>query len=173
MEKESVVDPPMGMLPTPKFLAMTAGEMTVREALEVLPVPPCVAETCTGLFFTPEVVPVTLIEKVQEDESAIVPADKETVEDPATADAVPEQVLTKLLDVATINPEGRVSVKATPVNASLEFEFVMVKVREVEAFRTIVAAPKAWLIDAELATVSVKVCVESDPMPLWAVMVRT
>jgi hypothetical protein len=141
--KESVVEPPTAMLAAPKFLEMTAGEMTVTEALEVFPVPPCVAETGTELFFTPDVLPVTLMENVQEEETAIVPADKETVEDPATAEDVPEQVLDKLLGEATTKPAGRVSVKATPVNATLEFEFVMVKVSDVDALRTIVAAPNA------------------------------
>ena len=50
----------------PKFSMRTGEAMTVMEALEVFPVPPCVAEICAELFFTPTVVPVTLSETVQD-----------------------------------------------------------------------------------------------------------
>jgi hypothetical protein len=103
---------------------------------------------------------------VQEPLAANVPADNEPEADPATALAVPEQVFAKLLGVATTNPAGRLSVKPTPVNATFKFGFVTVKVSELVPFSGIVDAPKDSTIAAELATVNVKDCVASEPMPL-------
>ena len=61
----------------------------------------------TLLFFTPEVVPVTLTEIVHEGPGASVAPDKLTEPEPATAVAVPLQVELKPLGVATTRPAGR------------------------------------------------------------------
>ena len=151
--KARSAEPPSGTLLTLKFIAKVGGATTAMVALEVLPVPPCVAETCTELFFTPPIEPVTLSETVHVPEAASVPADKETAEDPGRATALPEQLLTKLFDVETIKPPGRVSVKARPVNATPEFGFVTVKVSEVVVVTGMEAAPNAWAIIGGLATV--------------------
>src|SRR5438270_495840 len=88
---------------------------SVEVTLAVLPVPPSVEVTCTLLFFTPAVVPCTFTETVHEALVAKVPADRLTEPEPATAVAVPPQVLDNPLGVATTRPAGRLSVKATPV----------------------------------------------------------
>jgi hypothetical protein len=69
------------------------------------------------------VVPCTLTETVQEALAARVPADRLMEPEPATAVAVPPQVLFKALGVATTNPAGRLSVKARPVSAKLVLGF--------------------------------------------------
>jgi hypothetical protein len=60
---------------------------------------------------------------VQEALAASVPADKLMLPDPATAVAVPPQVLFKALGVATTKPAGRLSVKAIPLRATAVFGF--------------------------------------------------
>jgi len=83
---------------------------------------------------------------VHEALEASVPADRPAELAPATAEAVPPQVLVRLLGVATTKPEGRVSVKAMPVSAEEEFGLVTVKVREVGPFSGMVETPKALAI---------------------------
>src|SRR5258708_20195776 len=112
------------MLAAPNALIITGGGHTVTLGLEVFPVPPSVDVTCTLLFFTPAVVPVTFTDNVHEALIASVPPDRLTVPEPATAVAVPPQVLLNPLGVATTRPAGRLSVKATPVSATLAFGFV-------------------------------------------------
>ena len=63
--------------------------------------------------------------------------------DPATAVVVPAQVAVKPLGVATTRPAGSASLNAMPVNPTVTFGLVTVKVRVVEPLRGIVAAPKA------------------------------
>jgi len=64
--KLSEVEPFSGILAAPNALAIVGGPTTVTEAFDVLPVPPLVELTVTLLFFTPAVVPCTLIETVQD-----------------------------------------------------------------------------------------------------------
>lgn len=79
--------------------------------------------------------------------------DKLTLPEPAAAVAVPPQVLASPLGVATTNPAGRLSVKATPVSAMLLLTgLVIVKLSEVEPFKGILAAPKALTIVGGVAT---------------------
>ena len=73
--------------------------------------------------------------------------------DPAVAAAVPPQLLVNPLGIATTRPEGNVSVKATPVSATvLAAGLVMVKVSEVVPFSAMFAAPKALAIDGGATT---------------------
>ena len=67
------------------------------------------------------------------------------------------------LGVATTKPAGNVSVNATPVREVLALEFVIVKLREVDAFRAIVPAPNVLVIEGGERTV--KVAVEVFPVP--------
>jgi hypothetical protein len=121
--KLSEVDPFNGMLAAPKAFEIVGEATTVIEALEVFPVPPSVEVAWMLLFFTPAVVPWTLTESVQEALAANVPAERLIEPDPATAVAVPPHVLLRFGVGATTNPAGRLSVKATPVNATLVFGF--------------------------------------------------
>src|SRR5207302_11519472 len=103
------------MLAAPNALMITGGAITVIDALEVFPVPPSVDVTCTLLFFTPAVVPVTFTENVHVDPAAgdavSVPPDRLMLPLPATAVIVPlPQEPVKPFGVATTSPAGRLSV---------------------------------------------------------------
>jgi hypothetical protein len=119
--KLRLVEPFSGMLAAPKALIITGGESTVTDALEVLPVPASVEVIVTELFFTPAVVPCMLTETVQDALAARVPAARFTLDDPATAAAVPPHVLLMPLGVATTSPAGRLSVNASPVSETPAF----------------------------------------------------
>src|SRR5580693_6908904 len=148
------------MLAAPNALMITGGPTTVMLAFEVFPVPPSVEATCTLLFFTPAVVPVTFNETAHEAPTASVPLDKLTELAPATAVAVPPHVLDNPLGVATTKPAGRLSVNATPVSGmALETGLVMSKVREVDPFNGILAAPNDLVIVGGVATARFAVAV--------------
>ena len=130
--KLSDVDPFSGMLPAPNALLIVGGATTVRLALEVFPVPPSVEVTWTELFFIPALVPVTFTENVHDDPAAgdavKVPPERLIEPLPATAVIVPAPHEPVMVGVAaTTTPEGRVSVKATPLSATFVFGFVIVK----------------------------------------------
>lgn len=162
IEKLRVVEAPKRMGVVPKVLVMEGGATTVSVAvLEVVPVPPSVDDTApVVLFSTAAVDPVTFTEMVQLPLAAMVPPERLTEEAPAVAVGVPPQVLLKPAGVATINPAGSGSVKATPVKATAVFGFVMVKVRLVLPPSGMDAAPNALLIVAGAATVT-----EADALP--------
>src|SRR5437899_3098759 len=109
-------------------LLTVGGATTVRLAFEVLPVPPSVEVTWTELFGTPAVVPVTSTENVHWELLAIVPPERLIEPLPATAVIVPAPHEPVMVGVAaTTTPAGKVSVKATPLNATFVFGFVMLK----------------------------------------------
>jgi len=98
-------------------------------------------------------VPITFTETVQDAPEARLAPDKVDDDEPLTAVAVPPQVLDNPFGVATIKPEGRLSVKATPVSVRFALVLVIVKVRLVLPFSGMVLAPKALLIVGGLMTV--------------------
>jgi len=108
-------------------------------------------------------VPWTFTETVQEALVARVPADKLTDPEPATAVAVPPQLLVRFGADATTRPAGRLSVKAIPVRLRLVFGFWMVNVNEVVPFRGISAAPNTLAIEGGVATVKLAVAVLPVP----------
>src|SRR5712691_11066856 len=139
MVKLRLVVPPSAIEAAPNALLSVGGAITVIEALEVLPAPPSVEVTCTELFFTPAVVPVTSAENVHDEPAAgdavSVPPDRLTVPLPATAVIVPlPQEPVTLGVAATTRPAGKVSVNATPLSATLVFGLVMVKLNVLLAF---------------------------------------
>jgi len=148
------VEPFSGMLAAPNALMMTGGATTVMLAVEVLPGPPSVDVTCTLLLFAPAVVPVTFTLKVQDVLVASVAPDRLTAPEPATAVIVPPpQLPVRPLGVATTKPAGRVSVNAIPVNGMVLIAgFVMVKLKLVEPFNGMLAAPKDLVIVGGVAT---------------------
>src|SRR5260221_167751 len=154
MVKVSEVEPFSGMLAAPNALMMTGGVATLRLAVAVLPVPPLVEVTLPVVLTKfPEAVPVMLTVKVQVLLAAIVPPVSEMLPEPATAVAVPPQVLVRPLGVATTRPAGRGSVKATPAcGAALVAGLVVEKVSEVAPFRGTAAAPKVLAIDGGATT---------------------
>jgi len=117
--KLNSVWPPAAIVSGRKSLLMVGGRaaVTVRLALEVLPVPASVEVTVTLLSFEPAVVPVTVSETTQEVPGSRLASDKLTEEEPSAAVAVPLHVVIKFPGVATTRPSGRVSVKATPLIA--------------------------------------------------------
>ncbi len=108
--------------------------------------------------------PVTFTVSVQLLLTAIVPPVNEMLPEPATAVAVPPQVLVSPLGAATTKPAGKESVKATPAWATLlAAGFVMVNVSEVVPFNGMVAAPKALLIVGGAITVMLTEAVPPVP----------
>ena len=92
----------------------------VRAAVAVFPVPPSVELTAPlVLVSVPGLVGVTLTLIVQLEPTAIDPPVSEIEPDPAVAVAVPPQVLLSAFGVETTNPDGSVSVNATPDSASV------------------------------------------------------
>ena len=59
----------------------------------------------------------------------------------------PPHVPDNPLGVATTKPAGNVSVNATPVKEELALGFVIVKVKEVVALRSMVPTPKVFVIE--------------------------
>ena len=114
MVKVKLVAPFSGMLAAPNALMITGGATTVTLALDVFPVPAVVALTVTLLFLTPAVVPLTFADTVHDVPGARLAPLRLTDEEPFTAVAVPVQVLFRLLGVATIRPDGKLSEKAIP-----------------------------------------------------------
>jgi hypothetical protein len=99
---------------------------------------------------------------------ATVPPVSETLNEPATAVAVPPQVFAIPFGVATTIPVGRVSLKAKPVWATvLAVGFVIVKVNALVAFSPIDVGVNALLIEggATIEIEGVKVTVVVRPPP--------
>src|SRR5258708_1414451 len=159
MVKVREVEPFSGMLAAPKALMMTGGATTVMLAFEVFPAPAFVEVAWTLLFLTPAVVPVTSRDIVHEAPGARLAPDRLTEEDPSTAVAVPLHVLFRLPGVATIRPDVRVSVNATPFSVRFALVLVSVKVRLVVPLSGIEAAPKALAMVGGLITVMLALAV--------------
>ncbi len=135
--KLKVVVPPTGKLEAANDFVMVGGDTTVTDAVAGIPGPPLLEVTKTVFVLAPAVVPVTLIEIVQETAAAArgrlvalmanppaggfagtVPFVKVTVVAPGVAVTVPPQVLLRAFGVDITSPEGRLSVSETPVSAT-------------------------------------------------------
>src|SRR6185437_10955522 len=137
-------------------LAIDGGASTLTLAEAVPPVPPSVEVTLpVVLFCKPAAIPVTFIEKVQEPLAAIDPPDKLITFVPAVSVIVPPTPHEPVcpFGVEMINPAGSVSLKPTPVSAVVVLLFWMVKLKLVEPFSGIEAAPNALIITGEPTTV--------------------
>src|ERR1700730_4766496 len=140
---------------------------TVSDAvLLVAPVPPSVEViVLVVLLIVPAAVPVTLMLNVHDPPAPTVPPDKLTEVEPATAVAVPLQVLASAFGVATTRPPVNVSVKLTPVIEVEPLGLLIMKVSEVDALITIAPEPNALLIVGGPTTVTVAVLLTA-PAPL-------
>jgi hypothetical protein len=129
-------------------LAIDGGATTLIEAEAVPPVPPSVEVTLpVVLFCVPAAIPVTFTEKVQEPLAAIVPPLRLITFVPAVAVIVPApHVPVRPFGVEITRPAGSVSLKATPVSATVVLGLVMVKLSEVDPFSGMLAAPKAFVM---------------------------
>jgi hypothetical protein len=136
-------------------LAIDGGATTLIEAEAVPPVPPSVEVTFpVVLFCVPAAVPVTLTENVQEALAAIVPPLRLMTFVPATAVIVPApHVPIRPFGVETTRPAGSVSLKPTPVSATVVLLFWIVKVKLVEPFSGMLAAPNALMMTGGATTV--------------------
>jgi hypothetical protein len=112
--KLTVVVPFNATVAAPNDLLIVGGATTVSVAFDVFPFPPFVELTCTLLFFVPAVVPCTVADTAHCEFGPIEPPLKLTEDEPATAVAVPPQLLLRFGVEATTKPAGNVSVKATP-----------------------------------------------------------
>lgn len=149
----SVVTPFNGIVAAPNAFVTVGGEVTVRVAVEVLPVPLSLAVTVTLLTFDPPVVGVTFTLKVHEAELARVAPDKLTEPEPAAAVMVPPpQVPVSPLGVETTRPAGRESVNATPVNELPVFGLLMVKLSVLVPFNGTAVGLNDFVICGACAT---------------------
>ena len=112
----------------------------------------------------PAAVPVTFTENVQEPAAAMVPPERLTDEADVVMVPVPQDPV-RPLGLGTARPAGRVSVKATPVSATVALGLVMVKLSVVVAFNGILAAPNAFAMEGGAMTVMLAVLLVA-PGPL-------
>ena len=135
--------------------AMDGGATTEMLSVAVPPVPPSVEVTLPVVFVCcPAAMPVTLTENVQDVLAAIVPPLRLMTFVPATAVIVPApHVPVRPFGVETTRPAGNVSLKATPVSATVVLGFVMVKLSEVVPFNAMLAAPKIFAMVGGATTV--------------------
>jgi hypothetical protein len=145
---------------------IVGGPTTVMAAaLLVAPGPVSFALTGPVMFVsTAAAMPVTVTLIVQLPPAAIVPPASLMVFPPVVVSVPPPQVAE--LPLATVRPAGKLSVNATPVMGSDAFVLVIVKVRVVDPFNGIVAAPKALLIVGGVATVRIAVLLVMPVPPL-------
>ena len=103
-------------------------------------------------MYCPDAVPVTFTTTVQFVLTMLPPLSVMLL-DPATAVAVPPQVFDSPFGVETTRPAGSVSVKATPVSATVFADgLVMVKVSVDVPFTAIVVGLNALAIDGGATT---------------------
>lgn len=138
------VVPLSGIVAAPKLLAIvadTGGAITVRLAvLLVAPGPLSFAEIGpVVLFSVPRVFGAFTLTEIRQGEPVPnVPPAKLIDDEPAIAVTVPPQPLIRSVGVASTKPAGRLSVKAIPVNDTLAFGLLMVKLNKVVPFCTTV-----------------------------------
>jgi hypothetical protein len=116
--------------------------ITTTCAVEVLPVPPSLDVTVTGLFFVPTLVPTTLMVRLHEEFAGSVAFAMLMLLLPLIARIVPPQDSLRPLGVATTRPEVNVSVNPTPVSCNEALGLVIAKLRVAAvAFRMTVPPP--------------------------------
>lgn len=156
--------PPSGIVAASKPLLIVGAPITVNVAvLLVAPVPlsfELIAPVV--LFHTPAEAPVTVTEKLQVPLAANDPPLNEIVLGAVVVSVPPPQV--DVLDVATVIPAGKVSVKLMPVSPSELLGLVIVNVRLVVPPTRTLEAPNALLMVGAVATLTVAVLLVA-PVP--------
>lgn len=162
--KVSDVEPPTGMFPAPNAITTVGALAIVSVAEAVLPVPPFVELTALVVSaYCPEY-PIAFTVTVHELFAATEPPVKLTELPPATAVAVPPQVFTNPLGVATQIPDGNEFVKAAPVSAELlAAGFVNVNVSVLVPFTGIVVGLNAAAMDNGASTARLAEAVPPAP----------
>jgi len=164
--KVRLVFPPTGIEAAPNDLDRLGAVATVKVAvLLVVPVPPLVDVTApVVLFQTPPVAPLTVtLNWISEPAGTVAP---ESCITPVPAVVVRVPPASLALEVATVTPDGNVSVKPTPVNATVELGLVMVKVRLDVPFNAMVDGRNALLMVGGPRTVIVAVLLVVPVPPL-------
>ena len=139
--KVKVLVPFIDMVVGENALLMLRGAITVKVADAAFPVPPLVEVTAeVVLTLLPPLVPVTVTLTVQVMPASMVPPEKVRLVAPAlganTGDPHPDVSASGV--AATCIPAGKLSVKPTPVNATVfEEGLVMVKTRTLVPFTLI------------------------------------
>jgi hypothetical protein len=157
--KVSVVVLLTGTFPAPKAFEIVGGATTVSVAvLLVVPVPPSVEVIGpVVLLLVPGLLPVTSTEMLHVDpapgDAVNVPPDKLMLPLPPAAVTVPPQELVMFGVEATTKPEGKLSLKASPLSALAVFGLAMAKLTEVVPFKGMLAAPNALLMVGGAPTV--------------------
>jgi hypothetical protein len=133
---------------TPKASeSMGAGcAITTTCAVEVLPVPPSLDVTVTGLFFVPTEVPITLIVRLHEALAASVAPAMLMLLLPLIARIVPPHVSLRPLGLATTRPDGNESVNPMPVSDEA-LGLLIVKIRVAVVVFRMTAPPPVSLIE--------------------------
>ena len=162
--KVSEVFAPTRMLAAPKALVIVGGVATVKLAVAVLPVPPLVEVTFPVVLVNcPAAAPVTVTENWQVPPAAIVAPVSEMPVGFVVVSVPPQTVAVAL---ATVSPVGSVSVNATPVSAAMfAAGFVIVKVRDVVAFRAILLGLNTLAIEGGNSTCTVRLAEAVLPVP--------
>jgi len=153
-----------GIVATPKALVTVGAAVTVRFAVAVPPVPALVDVTApVVLVQLPAEAPATFTLKVHEPLAGMVPPDKLTLLDPATAAIVPlPHEPLRPLGVATTIPLGNASVNATPLSATV-LTWATVKLRLVVPFIGIRATPNVLVIEGGASTITLADAVPPVP----------
>jgi hypothetical protein len=141
---------------------------TTRLEVEVFPGGVWLEVMVTLLVIVPVFVPVTFNETRHDPTDGRVAPDKLTEDPPAIPVTVPPQLLVRLLGDATTNPDGKLSVNATPDNEAEELGLLMLKVRLVIPFSGMLATPNVLTIcgGASCAGITVKTT-PNDVLPAY------
>ena len=151
--KLRLVEPFSGMLAAPNALIITGGTRYRNGSVGRVARAASVEVTWTLLFFTPAVVPCTFTETVQLALAAKVPAERLMLPEPATAVAVPPQVLFKALGVATTRSCRQIVSKGNSGQRQIGVRVLDGERQRVVPFSGMLAAPKAFVIVGGVATV--------------------
>lgn len=147
MVKLRLLLPPTGIANRPKLLVVTGGATTVMLAEAVFPNPPSMDVTLlVVLLSTPATVPFTTMVNMHVPRGgSVIPLAVRTLA--VKVSTVAGQDPADVTGPTAASPEGKVSVKPTPLNATVPFGFVIVKVRVVFWFSgTVGAANALWII---------------------------
>ncbi len=165
--KVKVALDPSGPLEALKAFVTVGGPATSSDAVPGVELPPFVEVAITLLFFWPAVVPVTPTEIVHPPLAASVNPLSDMTDAPALAVNVPAQPFVAPGGVSTTRPEGRLSVKPTPVSppvAVSRFGFEIRKVTTVLEPVVISGTAKVFVIVGGANTENFAVALEPAPL---------
>jgi hypothetical protein len=153
--KLKLVLPPTMSEPVPNALVMVGGATTTMLAEPLFPVPPLVDVTSLVVLFTiPATVPMTLAVMVQVPDATIVALLTTMLLGRPLVEKEPHPV--PVTDPVSTRPDGRTSLKPTPVKLEVWFGFEMVKVNATDPSSGTEGAEKAFEITGGKTTRSAR-----------------